>query len=453
MKKYLVLISLVVFFSCGGNKDLRPEWVKSRPIDNNHYIGIGIAQKRMGQPKNEYIEEAKKNALNDLVSAISVKISSSSILHTMDLGNSFNEDYRSKIKTTSNANVENHQMVGTYEGVNDYWVYYKINKREYQATQNRKKERATLKAKDFYNRGVKYKKEYNYKRAIGYYINSLEALKEYWGDNLQTSINGRKVFLGNEIINEINDIVGNIEIKADFENIDIKRGKKISKDILKFFVSDKLGTPLEGMPIFFYYSGRPISNYKKVYTNSQGVVSYDLGKIKSKKSKEYFQANLNLVAIVRNATKDPMISKLVAKISTPQGKVDINVETPNVYIESVEKNMGKVIDNTLISILENTIIKKNLSIVENKSNADFIIKINTDTKKGEYFKSTGLYSVNFIGNFKVFNNKGKNVYTYRLTKIKGVGNSYEDAGEKCYKNAKREVKYKVSNQVYRNVFE
>ena len=50
----------------------KPEWVKEHPVSSNYYIGVGSISKN-GQSLN-YREQAKKNALNDLASEISVTI-------------------------------------------------------------------------------------------------------------------------------------------------------------------------------------------------------------------------------------------------------------------------------------------------------------------------------------------------------------------------------------------
>ena len=48
----------------------RPTWVSARPVTGGYYVGIGLANKNRPDAQ----EAAKKNALNDLASEISVTV-------------------------------------------------------------------------------------------------------------------------------------------------------------------------------------------------------------------------------------------------------------------------------------------------------------------------------------------------------------------------------------------
>ncbi|MEO8733938.1 MAG: LPP20 family lipoprotein, partial [Flavobacteriales bacterium] len=75
-----------------------PAWVRSRPVTDTYYIGIGQCPKG----RADYLETAKKNALNDLASEISVTVEGNSLLYTLDRKQSFDEQYTSTIKTRTN---------------------------------------------------------------------------------------------------------------------------------------------------------------------------------------------------------------------------------------------------------------------------------------------------------------------------------------------------------------
>ena len=76
-----MILPLILLSSCGvsqktsrknekGNE--KPDWVMSRPVDNRYYQGIGVAM--VNSYTQGHVEEAKKKALNDLISEISVKV-------------------------------------------------------------------------------------------------------------------------------------------------------------------------------------------------------------------------------------------------------------------------------------------------------------------------------------------------------------------------------------------
>lgn len=96
--RYLFSILIVLLsVSCSVtkksvNSDLPvyPDWIENRPISNDYYIGIAKVFKN----KFDYSSIAKQNALIDLSSEISVKLSSASIFHQVDKGDRYREDYQ-----------------------------------------------------------------------------------------------------------------------------------------------------------------------------------------------------------------------------------------------------------------------------------------------------------------------------------------------------------------------
>ncbi|MGC4022160.1 MAG: hypothetical protein QM734_09560 [Cyclobacteriaceae bacterium] len=89
MKKYL-FFALVVLVSCSPastqtksskkkgkkNENPQPAWLSVKPDESIYYIGIGHATK---DGQSNYIQEAKKSALEDLISEIKVTVSSTSV--------------------------------------------------------------------------------------------------------------------------------------------------------------------------------------------------------------------------------------------------------------------------------------------------------------------------------------------------------------------------------------
>ena len=94
----LVLIFFFLF-ACKSKQELiplevaskpAPLWVSNRPNNRMKYVGIGFADKNKG---GNYQIEAKKNALYDLTSEITVDISSNSVLYTVQNDNKFNQNF------------------------------------------------------------------------------------------------------------------------------------------------------------------------------------------------------------------------------------------------------------------------------------------------------------------------------------------------------------------------
>src|SRR5258708_18589169 len=109
-------------------------------------MGIGHAIK---DGQNNYIQEAKKSALEDLVSEIKVNISSTSVLNQLDNGKEFQEKYEQMIKTTATDDIEEFEQVDVWQDIKNYWVYYRLSKQRYKEIKDQLKRNAVTLGLDF----------------------------------------------------------------------------------------------------------------------------------------------------------------------------------------------------------------------------------------------------------------------------------------------------------------
>ena len=115
MKRIILLSCLAVLFACTGSKEVSspepvyPNWVSNRPFSSDFYIGIAKALKS----NPDYQALAKQNALADLSSEISVKLSSESIFHQIDKGDTYREEYQALIQVESNKKLEGYTSVAS----------------------------------------------------------------------------------------------------------------------------------------------------------------------------------------------------------------------------------------------------------------------------------------------------------------------------------------------------
>ena len=130
MRFLFSIIVVLLFASCSGPKKtlkvdepVYPNWISNRPLSGDYYIGIAKALKK----SPDYSAVAKQNALMDLSSEISVKLSSESIFHQVDKGDSYREDYQSLIQMESQKDLEAYDLVASWENDKEYWLYYPVS--------------------------------------------------------------------------------------------------------------------------------------------------------------------------------------------------------------------------------------------------------------------------------------------------------------------------------------
>jgi hypothetical protein len=101
---------------------LKPAWLRTTPNQAGYYTGIGHSVK---DGTNNYVQSAKKSALDDLVSEIKVNVSSTSVLSQLETNKKLTEQYQQVIQTTAADEIEEFEMVDAWEDASNYWVYYR----------------------------------------------------------------------------------------------------------------------------------------------------------------------------------------------------------------------------------------------------------------------------------------------------------------------------------------
>ena len=140
------IVSLLVGLSaCGGTQKWAapPDWVLQRPTLSGYYIGVSSASKM--QFGADADATAKKRALADMAGQIRVVIESTSILHTTQFQGVAGQNFSERISSASAEDLEEYELIGTYEDATDHWAYYQLSKTTYERIRNQRK-MATLEA-------------------------------------------------------------------------------------------------------------------------------------------------------------------------------------------------------------------------------------------------------------------------------------------------------------------
>ena len=133
MRKVLNILIIFTLVACSSQKNISrvddnapppPTWAQSRPISSSYHIGIGVAQKA---PGIDYRNAAKENALSDLAAEIKVNVNSNSLLYTLEREYKFEQEFRETIKTSTNLDLEDFELVENWEDQSSYWLYYRFN--------------------------------------------------------------------------------------------------------------------------------------------------------------------------------------------------------------------------------------------------------------------------------------------------------------------------------------
>jgi len=439
MKLFFYSFFIILFWSCGSSKksttpitevkvETPPEWLMKRPMNTGYYIGISRVSKKY-YPSN-FSDEAKKKALDDLSQEIEVKVEANSILYTFSKNDSHKEDFIQSIKLESNIDLENYELVDSYETDTEYALYYRLSKSEYAAWKKSLEDKQIEIAKSWLNKT----KEPNttIMQEIEYELKAMEAIKEYWNKPLKTKIEQEEVFFGNYILSKVQESLDKIKLSINTSSIRLAYGMALEEKVLIVSAVYK-GKTISDLPLKVVVAEGINLGQNEYSTDNAGKTS--IVGLKSNKAK-----NVNLVVGVdfdRISTISNEVKMAIKSgLNIPNVNCVIQFETPKVYIKISS------IGSPILTDLKGTLTGLALLNENKKSKADLICTISfTKREGGEY---NGLFTSFLDTEITVTDSKGKLFLTKSYPGIKGVDLSYSRALVKALESFKSKFTYEIA---------
>ena len=409
----------------------KPSWLKDQPYRDGYYTGIGHSIK---DGTNNYIQSAKKSALDDLVSQIKVNVASTSILSFFETDKKIREDYEQIIKTTAADELEEFELVDAWEDAGNYWVYYQLSISRYQQIKEEQKRNATLLAKDYYSKGIEAEKAGQRLQAISFYFQAFRSIEKYLGEAIRTTIGDREVLLVNEIYASIQTILQKISVQVTPRDILVNRRLAQSQIDVIAKASFNDGTPAAALPLMAYFEKGSGDIFPEYTTNGRGEAKVLITRISSVESEQRLGVRVNNDAL-SGTSSSPVYSLIARTLNVPGAKVLLKVQRPLVFLTSQEKSLGSAKSNEQISNkLKNLLVNNGFEFTSNKNAADLWFDIRADSEKGSV--SGSIYITYLTGVIKVMAiREGKEIYATTLDRVKGYGLDYDRSSVDAYNKA------------------
>ena len=445
---FLFLTLTVIDYAQSLPEEVAPGWVRRRPVNNSKFIGIGVAEKK---PGNNYQSEAKKNALFDLSSEIKVDISTNSILYTVQNNNQFNENFNSLIKLSSSDNIEGYKLVDTYENDKQYWLYYELDKAEYENLKLQRKQQTIARALNMINLSFDDEKNGIFTGSLKKRIQAFGILSPYLNEevNFESSNHVKNIF---ELSNLIQKQIQSISI-VDTKTISIVKPYQPSYKplIFKFVIKGK--NPLVDFPFKLNSDNENVKIKQTASTNQLGELEINIVKVKPLNQEIYFTLNPDIDQLMINdSVSKASIILLKQFIETSQLKAFAKVSAITVFISCVEKNNSILNEQKIIEpLVKSKFQGEEVKIIEKKELADYMIEIEANTQKdisSNILNATYNIQLSFL-KVKLSLRKvptNELIYNTELSDIYGYGNSQETAGFNVYQSDK--LKLRVSEALF-----
>lgn len=433
--KYFFPVLIFLLSGCSQSNipsgPVRPDWLSAKPFPAGYYTGIGHSLK---DGSGNYIQIAKKSALEDLVSEIKVTVSSTSVLSQLDVDKKFHERFEQIIQTEAAEEIQEFELVDAWEDQHNYWVYYRLSRTRYREIKEEQKRNAVLHATDYYTKGVAADSARERLQALAFYFQALRAMEKYLADAVWITIDDKSLLLTNEIYAAIQNILNNINVQVEPSNIAIHR-RMNQNDLAVIararFEDSKM--PAADLPLaaeFRKGEGEVFPTYK---TNDQGEAKILLTSIGSAELEQSVGVGVDTEALA-GAASSPIFNFVTQSLRVPSATIVLQVQRPVVYLTSSERSLGRENRFALVSNKVKTFLARSgFEFTDNKASADLWFDVKTNTEEGSV--SGSIFVTYLNGVIRVSSVKeGNEIYALTLDRVKGYGLDYDRSSADAYNN-------------------
>ena len=416
-----------------------PSWAVNRPVDPRYYIGIGIARKNLSE--KDFRQIAKDNALKDLASEITVNISSEFINNIVEQSGMIEKEVRSHVRSFTKASLIGYELIDVWENSNEYWVYYRLSKAQYEIQKRLEIEKSKSLAVNMYSNAKAEEKNGEISSALLFYIQALKHIEGYVGEPLEIEINGSKVFLMNEIYSSIQHLLSNTELKANGEKRYGKMGQPLIRPLEIKAVSDIQGgrkIAVSNLPVHFSFVRGSGELVERAKTDLNGNAKSRVARISAKDKIQIVKAQLDMSGYTEN-NFSTILQSMIDNLSVPETKFLLTVSGISAYIEATETHFGEESDILYIeSKLKYLLSDHGFTFVDDISKADIYIKIKAMSRRGsQYYKLHFAYVDATISVIDMA--EGNEIYKNCFQNIKGIDLNYIKADKKAFEIAGQHI--------------
>lgn len=409
--KYWLLFTLAVTMFClpvSGQQASRPDWVKQHPVGGLNYSGVGMAK----TSEKDYLQKAKQNALSDLVSEIKVEISVHSLLNTLEDEGNVKQTFTESIRTEARAEIENFRLVDSWQGDNEYWVYYELDKEDYEAFMEARRQKAIRNGFDFWYKGHVVLQQGDLMTAIELFSNGMDAIRPVLNQELFYSYEGKTINLATELYSALVRVFDGVTVVLNPATASATPFQGIKEPVVISVYRN--GNPLRNIRLkaeFLSGSG-DLSSISP--TDESGTTTLYVRNITSKQAQQQIAISLvdDAFRLFQKGSYAALFKQMLSSLPEATLTVNIGQSQVSAYVKSTQNDMDMV-ERTVKSLLNNNFFY----VVTSPSEADVIVTLDNKCRKGNTV-SGELY--NFIEFFstlgiKVENNRtGQTLLSYSI---------------------------------------
>lgn len=372
MKRKLIFMLTVLLCSFLWAED-KPSWVKQHPVNDFGFAGVGMANKS----ENNYQQKAKQNALADLVSEINISISTQSLLNSIDDDGTVKQSFAESIRSAAKAEIESYRLVDSWQGNSEYWVYYELNRADYDKYMEARRQKAIQNGFDFWYKGHVTMEQGDLMTAIELFSKGMEAIEPAINQELLCSYEGKTINLGTELYAALAGAFNGVTIVMNPTAIAGTPFQEITAPVA--VGAYRNGNPLKNMRLKAEFISGTGDVSELAPTNEAGVTALYIRNITSKQSQQQIKASIqnNIFQAFTKGSYGALFKKVLSML--PEAVLTIHTEQAKVaaYVKWVQNDMD-MLERGVKSILANNYF----NMAASASVADIVVTLDNKLKKG-----------------------------------------------------------------------
>lgn len=410
--KNLIIFLLAVTMSLLVGAQEKPDWVKQHPVNSLNFTGIGMCRKS----DKDYVQRAKQHALSELASEIKVEVSVNSLLNTIEDNEEVKQSFTESIRTKATAEIERFRLVDSWQDETEYWVYYELNRFDYEEYMEARRQKAIQQGFDFWYKGKAALQQGELMTAVELLSKGLEAIEPALNQDLTCSYEGTTINLGTEIYAALTSVFDGITITVHPSAVNGTPFQGIATPVT--VTIDRNGTPLRNILLDARFVSGSGDLATLVPTNERGETSLSIRNITSKQVQQEIKITIADQALkgLQTGAQAALFKKMLATL--PEANLTVNLEQKQIaaYIKVTQADIESL-ERDVKSILTNNFF----NVVSTPSQADVIVNLDNKFKTGREIPGE---QYNFVECFstlgiKVVNNRSSAVLmNYSLNDIR-----------------------------------
>jgi len=444
-----IVLAFATVAGCGDKNIVQtpeqpqPEWIGQRPRNASYYIGVGSSSK-LAQPL-DYPSVAKKNALNDLASEIKVRVQGETFLNSLEVNKNFSEEFISTISTTTDESIENYEIAGQWENKQEYWVYYRLSKSEYQRLKSEQKNLALSTSNDYYVKGLEAEQRANIPAAVDLYLRGLFALKEYWNEPNEFLVEGKKTYLDNDIYAALRRVITGLTLVPAAEKIILSSENNYATQFPVQVMYE--GQPARGISLSYTYQRDRYMKPRVLLSDQGGRTTADVSHVSTTVKANWLDIVIDIESLLPQDLDKSIELGLVKTMKTESRRIPIELILPSFFIQSEERVYGTTGSTAILaSSFQSELVKRGMRISGKPTETDYQVNIASNTSEGA--TSQG-FTVAFLEMTVVVTHltSGETVYKESLSSIKGLQLNKEAASADAYKKGREKIEAEIIKSI------